>query len=254
MYVLVFMPPASAARRRQAVAGGPTDDRQRFHADRRFAPGSRRTRPRGHPRPRHPEAKRGWATKEGDDDGTNHTDGPGRLRVVFRQHADEAHAVAEGLEGVAPTVQEVSAAADRRDRLPLAGGGRPDPCLRSEPRNHPGRRRTSWCLRTSPASVCASGSAAYPHPPLHWRLDTRAEKVRHLPMSAAQAAGRMLKRRGYTLVRKPAGFVVQDVEGPLGCGETERAIEWGRTVGREAQLQRAASALDHAHPARGRTR
>jgi hypothetical protein len=170
-----------------------------------------------------------------------------------------AHAVAEGLrlEGVAPTVQEVSAAVptDVTGYHLLVVGGpthafglsrestRADAERRGASVHQPGLGLREWlgCLPT-PAS------------PLAAAFDTRAEKVRHLPMSAAQAAGRMLKRRGYTLVRKPAGFVVEDVEGPLGCGETERAIEWGRTVGREAQLHRAASALDHAHPARGRTR
>ena len=144
-----------------------------------------------------------------------------------------AHAVAEGLrlEGVAPTVQEVSAAVptDVTGYHLLVVGG---------PTHAFGLSREST----------RADAENHDH-----MVRTRAEKVRHLPMSAAQAAGRMLKRRGYTLVRKPTGFVVQDVEGPLGCGETERAIEWGRTVGREAQLHRAASALDHAHPARGRT-
>jgi hypothetical protein len=46
----------------------------------------------------------------------------------------------------------------------------------------------------------------------------------------------MLKHRGYVLVVEPAGFVVADVEGPLARGETDRAIAWGRALGRKAQL------------------
>src|SRR5205814_3093499 len=95
------------------------------------------------------------------------------------------------------------------------------------------------------------GCLPSPESALAAAFDTRAEKVRHLPMSAAHAAGKMLRRRGYALAVKPAGFVVEDVEGPLAHGETERAIAWGRTVGRKAQLRLAASALGRAGSAHG---
>lgn len=68
-------------------------------------------------------------------------------------------------------------------------------------------------------------------------FDTRVGKVRHLPLSAARSAARILRQRGYTLVGAPTGFVVQDVEGPLGQRETERAVSWARSLAREVQAR-----------------
>lgn len=59
-------------------------------------------------------------------------------------------------------------------------------------------------------------------------FDTRASRVRRLPMAAGPRAARILERRGFTLLGRPVGFVVDDVEGPLGEGELERAARWGR--------------------------
>jgi hypothetical protein len=170
-----------------------------------------------------------------------------------------AHAVAEGLrlEGVTPTVQEVSAAvpADVTGYHLLVVGGpthafglsrestRAEAERRGASVHLPGPGLRDW-LECLPSPEYALAAA----------FDTRAEKVRHLPMSAAHAAGKMLRRRGYVLAVKPAGFVVQDVEGPLAHGETERAIAWGRTLADEVRLYRAAKALDHHRPrARVRT-
>jgi hypothetical protein len=168
-----------------------------------------------------------------------------------------ALAVAEGLrlEGLRPTLQEVSVAvpADVADHDVLVVGGpthafglsRASTRAEAEQRGArahlpgPGLREWLACLPAPHASLAAV-------------FDTRAEKVRHLPMSASHAAGRMLRRRGYILVSKAAGFVVRDVEGPLATGEMERAIAWGRTVGRETQLYRPARDLDHERG--GRTR
>jgi hypothetical protein len=66
-------------------------------------------------------------------------------------------------------------------------------------------------------------------------FDTRVSKVRHLPMSAARSAAHLLRQRRWTLLGRPTGFVVQDVEGPLEQREIERAVAWGRSLAREAQ-------------------
>jgi hypothetical protein len=66
-------------------------------------------------------------------------------------------------------------------------------------------------------------------------FDTRVSKVRHLPMSAARSAARPLRDRGFTLVDRPAGFVVQDVEGPLEQPEMQRAIAWARSLAQQVQ-------------------
>lgn len=160
-----------------------------------------------------------------------------------------AHAVAEGLrlEGVRATLQEVTAetSTDAADYDLLVVGGpthafglsrestRTDADRRGAPAHRTGSGLREWlgCL-TGPASRPAAA------------FDTRAGKVRHLPMSAAHAAARMLTRRGYVLVVKPAGFVVEDVEGPLEQGETQRAIEWGRKLARETRLRCAVATLN----------
>ena len=170
-----------------------------------------------------------------------------------------AHAVAEGLrlEGVRPTVQEVSEAVPTdvaSYHLLVVGGPTHAFGLSRESTRADAERRGAAVHQPGPGLREWLGCLPVPDSPLAAAFDTRAEKVRHLPMSAAHAAGRMLKRRGYALVAKPAGFVVQDVEGPLARGETERAIAWGRAVGREAQLRHAARTPARARPARLRTR
>jgi hypothetical protein len=60
-------------------------------------------------------------------------------------------------------------------------------------------------------------------------------KVRHLPASAARSAAHLLRQRRFTLVARPTGFLVQDVEGPLDQRQMERAMAWGRALAREAQ-------------------
>jgi hypothetical protein len=62
-------------------------------------------------------------------------------------------------------------------------------------------------------------------------FDTRAEKARHLPGSAARKATRLLRGDGYTSIGSES-FYVQDLEGPLVPGELERATAWGRRLAR----------------------
>lgn len=170
-----------------------------------------------------------------------------------------AQAVAEGLrsEGVQPTVQEVSVAVPTDAagyHLLVVGGPTHAFGLSRESTRADAVRRGGSVHQPGPGLRDWLGCLVVHDSPLAAAFDTRAEKVRHLPMSAAHAAGRMLTRRGYVLVVKPAGFVVLDVEGPLAHGETARAIAWGRTLAGEAQLYLAARALDHEAPARGRAR
>ena len=72
-------------------------------------------------------------------------------------------------------------------------------------------------------------------------FDTRVSKVRHLPMSAARSAAHMMRTRRFTLVSRPTGFVVRDVEGPLEQREMERAITWARTIARQTQARTEAT-------------
>jgi hypothetical protein len=58
-------------------------------------------------------------------------------------------------------------------------------------------------------------------------FDTRVEIVRRLPGSAAKAAAKVARKRGYQQLTRPESFYVQDVAGPLLDGEMQRAEVWG---------------------------
>ncbi|GAA2154484.1 flavodoxin family protein [Nocardioides koreensis] len=59
-------------------------------------------------------------------------------------------------------------------------------------------------------------------------FDTRVEKVKHWPGSAARKTGRVLHGHGIDLIDHPTSFYVEDVKGPLVTGERERARTWVR--------------------------
>jgi len=67
-----------------------------------------------------------------------------------------------------------------------------------------------------PAAMAGSRAAAF---------DTRGD-VR-LAGGAARGIARRLRRHGYELAAKPEGFFVEESNGPLRSGETERAKVWG---------------------------
>jgi hypothetical protein len=73
---------------------------------------------------------------------------------------------------------------------------------------------------------------AGPHVPLVATFDTRAAKARRLP-AAARTAARLARRRGFEMAGKPAGFTVEDIQGPLSDGEITRAVAWGRALAEE---------------------
>ena len=58
-------------------------------------------------------------------------------------------------------------------------------------------------------------------------FDTRVEMVRRLPGSAAQAAAKAARKRGYQSLTRPESIYVQDTPGPLLDGEMQRAEVWG---------------------------
>lgn len=62
-------------------------------------------------------------------------------------------------------------------------------------------------------------------------FDTRIEKARHLPGSAARRATRLLRAQGFPTVDRPASFYVIGVKGPVARGEHERARQWGVRLG-----------------------
>ena len=68
-----------------------------------------------------------------------------------------------------------------------------------------------------------------PHSELVATFDTRVERVRHLPGSAAKKAAKLARSLGYTPVAHES-FYVTDVAGPLLPGELDRARTWGHDL------------------------
>jgi hypothetical protein len=61
-------------------------------------------------------------------------------------------------------------------------------------------------------------------------FDTRVGSVRHLPGSAARAAGKEVRRHHLGRLVATMSFYVGDMAGPLLDGEVERAHAWGRSL------------------------
>jgi hypothetical protein len=72
-------------------------------------------------------------------------------------------------------------------------------------------------------------------------FDTRIDKVRHLPGSAARGTAKMLRRRGHHVLVAPRSYYVTDTEGPLADGEVEQARGWGEDIGRAYRRARIRS-------------
>jgi hypothetical protein len=66
-------------------------------------------------------------------------------------------------------------------------------------------------------------------------FDTRV-KVKLLPGSAAKAAAKALRARGFRRAEQGETFWVEDTDGPLKDGELARAEAWGHELGRRADL------------------
>ena len=61
-------------------------------------------------------------------------------------------------------------------------------------------------------------------------FDTRVDKVRRLPGSAARSASKVVTRRRLGRVVSVESFYVEGVDGPLLDGEVERAGAWARSL------------------------
>lgn len=61
-------------------------------------------------------------------------------------------------------------------------------------------------------------------------FDTRVGSVKHLPGSAAKAAGRDVRRHHLGQLVATASFFVDDMDGPLSDGELDRARAWGASL------------------------
>jgi flavodoxin len=80
---------------------------------------------------------------------------------------------------------------------------------------------------------------AGPHAERVATFDTRVDKVRHLPGSAATKAARAAHRKGFESAAKAESFYVEDINGPLVEGELDRAQAWGEHLAAEALTRTA---------------
>ena len=69
-------------------------------------------------------------------------------------------------------------------------------------------------------------------------FDTRVERVRRLPGSAAKRAAKILRAHGFDVLDRPTSFYVADVQGPTTFGEFDRAREWGAHLLQLLECQR----------------
>ncbi len=153
-----------------------------------------------------------------------------------------ARAVAAGLEPyLTVDVVEVSAAPEEirelYDLIVVGGpthafslsrpGTRADAVRQGAAHSRTGRGLREWLEGLHPG----------PHSELVAAFDTRVDKVRHLPGSAARKAAHLTRHSGYGTAAKPTSFYVTDVAGPLRDGELARAEAWGAQLGREAEAR-----------------
>lgn len=151
-----------------------------------------------------------------------------------------ARAVASGLrlEGVATSAVDVAEIQDAQlgglDLLVVGGPTHAFALSRPQTRAEAIARGGDTRYATRGLREWLSDLPLQPGTHLAATFDTRVSKVRHLPASAARSAAHLLRQHRFTLVSRPTGFVVQDVEGPLEIRQMERAISWGRSLAREA--------------------
>jgi hypothetical protein len=86
-----------------------------------------------------------------------------------------------------------------------------------------------WIERLEPAAGTAAAA-----------FDTRVRRPR-LPGSAARAARKHLKARGFSVVESPTSFWVDGTSGPLLDGEEARARHWGADLGAALVARRSVS-------------
>jgi flavodoxin len=159
---------------------------------------------------------------------------------MFGNTEQIARAVASGLEaaGVRTRVSEVTdAPGDIPPSVGLLVVGAPTHAFSlSRPKT-----RIDAVRQGADKSKAASGlrewlESARPGPDQTFRVavyDTRVSKVRRLPAAAGPSAARLAKRRGFAKVDRPVAFLVDDLQGPLIDGETDRATSWGRSLAAE---------------------
>ncbi|MCX6399183.1 MAG: hypothetical protein NTX33_04525 [Propionibacteriales bacterium] len=167
---------------------------------------------------------------------------------MFDNTAHVAEAVARGLERAgfeALAVPVTSLAASGPIRVDLLAVGAPTHAFTLSRR----QSRADAARQGAPAGRVAIGLRdwiAGVTPPRFGTdrlvvFDTRVTRVRRLPLAAGVTAARLLRRRGFRLLRKPVAFLVEETAGPLSEGEVARAERWGQMMGAACRDDLAAS-------------
>ena len=147
-----------------------------------------------------------------------------------------AQAVAEGLRASMPVdlTEVIHATADPPEDITLIVAGGPTEAFSMSRTNtragaisqggRPGR--DEFGLREWIAALPSGHSNAKLA-----TFDTKIDKMRHLPGSAAKSAAKAGRRHGFELAVPPESFFVRDTAGPLVEGELDRARAWGQRLG-----------------------
>lgn len=157
---------------------------------------------------------------------------------MFDNTAHVAHAIARGLKRAgfeAHAVPVNSLAASGPIRVDLLAVGAPthaftlsrrqsraDAARQGAPESRVSIGLRDWIPAVSPDRFGTERLVVF---------DTRVGRVRRLPLAAGVTAARLLRRRGFRLLRKPVAFVVEQTAGPLAEGEEARAERWGQMMG-----------------------
>lgn len=160
---------------------------------------------------------------------------------MFGNTARIAQAVADSLasEGIETTLMQAAEAGTRAvDGMDLLVVGAPTHGLTlSTPSSRTGARARGAAVAPEALGVrewlASSGATA-----MIAAFDTRSNRMRHWPGSAARKIARTLRGRGMHQVARPASFYVLGTVGPLVDGEIDRARGWGTSVARASQRDR----------------
>jgi flavodoxin len=156
---------------------------------------------------------------------------------MFGNSGKVARAIADGLRAARVDVELVNAAdaaAPYGDLVELLVVGGPTHAFSMTRHN----TRDDAVRQGGSAGAAGSGIREWiehlhkgPHSEMVATFDTRVDKVRHLPGSAAKSAAKALRKVGYRTLVASESFYVDDVAGPLLDGEEERARAWGERLG-----------------------
>jgi hypothetical protein len=104
---------------------------------------------------------------------------------------------------------------------------------RQSPENQPAPPGVREWLAALPQAAGRRRAAAF---------DTRLATL--FPGSAARLIARSLEEHGYEVITRPEGFLVENMLGPLGAGERDRARAWGSALAGLLRPTHQASSAD----------